>query len=70
MYVVFEYLIKRKGKEKVGLLFHKMKIFQKKGAYQPMNINLYNGFRKAVNFKFFFPNYSDAVSTCDGKLVS
>jgi hypothetical protein len=25
-----EYLIKRKGKEKVGLLFHKIKIFQKK----------------------------------------
>jgi hypothetical protein len=41
-------------KKKLGNFFHKMKIFQKKGA--SMNMNLYLGFRKAANF-----NYLDAV---------
>ena len=44
--------------------FHKMKIppppLQKKGVYQPMNMNSL-GFIKAVNFKFLFSNYLDVV---------
>jgi hypothetical protein len=37
-------------------------VLPKKGAYQPMNMNPYFGFRKAVNFKpLFFFNYSDVV---------
>ena len=63
-YVVFEYLIKRKGKKKqLGYFFHKIKIFQnKKRVYQPMNMNPYLGFRMVVNFKsLFFFNYSDVV---------
>ena len=54
-YVVFEYLMKRKGKEKVGYFFHQIKISPpKKDAYQPMNMNPYLSFRKAVTFKSLF----------------
>jgi hypothetical protein len=34
--------------------FKKWKFSLKNGAYQPMNMNPYVGFRKAVNFKSFF----------------
>ena len=47
MYVIFEYLLKRKG----------IKLTPpppKKGAYQPMNMNPYLGYRKAINFKSLF----------------
>ena len=50
-YVVFEYLMVKKVKNKLGYFFHKIKIFPQKGAYQLMNMNPYFGFRKAVNFK-------------------
>ena len=59
-------------KEKLGHFFHKMTIFQnkKKGAYQPMNMNPYLGFRKAVNFKSFFSNYSDVVQESKWKNIN
>jgi hypothetical protein len=44
MYVVFSIFTKKKR--------HKIKIFPpKKVAYQPMNMNPYLSFRKAVDFK-------------------
>ena len=45
--------MKSKGEEKVGSLFSYENFRKKKGAYQPMNMNPYLGFKKAVNFKSF-----------------
>jgi hypothetical protein len=45
-----------------------MKIFQK-GAYQPMNMNLYLGFRKVVNFKYPGSHVGFQISTKNTNLV-
>ena len=48
VFLIFNKKKKKKVKKNLGYFFHKTKIFQKKkGAYQPMNMNPYLGFRKA-----------------------